>query len=48
MQNSKKVKKKNLYCISIYFEIETLCNIINICIVTFDQLNASLLNKSIN
>ncbi len=27
---------------------ETLCNIINVLIVTFDQFIASLLNKSIN
>jgi len=28
------------------FEKEIFCNIINVCIVTFDQLNASLLNYS--
>ncbi len=26
------------------FEIETVCNIINVFIVTFDQFNASLIN----
>jgi len=30
------------------FEIEIFCNIIHIFTVTFDQFNASLLNKSIN
>ncbi len=30
------------------FEIESFCNIINIFTVTFDQFNASLMNKSIN
>jgi len=28
--------------------IESFCNIINVFTVTFDQLNGSLLNKSIN
>ncbi len=32
----------------ILFKIETFCNIINAFIVTFDQFNASLLNKNIN
>ncbi len=30
------------------FEIEIFCNIINVFTVTFDQFNASLMNKSIN
>ncbi len=30
------------------FEIEIFCNIINVFNVTFDKLNASFLNKSIN
>ncbi len=30
------------------FEIETFCNIINVVTVTFDQFNASLLDKSTN
>ncbi len=30
---------------SIYFEIEIICNIINLFTVTFDQFNASLMNK---
>ncbi len=30
------------------FETENFCNIINAFTVTFDQLNVSLLNKSIN
>ncbi len=30
------------------FETEFFCNIVNIFPVTFDQFNASLLNKSIN
>ncbi len=30
------------------FEMETFCNIINVFTVTFDQFNASLLNKNIN
>ncbi len=30
------------------FEIEIFCNIIHVFTVTFNQLNASLLNKSIN
>ncbi len=29
-------------------EIEIICNIINVFIITFDQFKASLLNKSIN
>ncbi len=29
------------------FKIETFCNIINVFTVTFDQFDASLLNKSI-
>ncbi len=30
------------------FETEIFCNIINVLTVTFDQFNASLMNKSIN
>ncbi len=30
------------------FEMEFFYNIINVCIVTFDQFNTSLLNKSVN
>ncbi len=29
-------------------EIEIFCNIINVFIITFDQYNASLINKTIN
>ncbi len=29
-------------------EVEILCNIINVFIITFDQFKSSLLNKSIN
>ncbi len=30
------------------FEIEILCNILNVFTVTFDQFNTSLLNKTIH
>jgi len=33
---------------NILFKIETFCNIISAFTVTFDQFNASLLNKSIS
>ncbi len=33
--------------IAFFFKIEMYCNIINVFIVTFDQFNVSLLNKSI-
>ncbi len=32
----------------IAFEIEILCNIMNILAATFDEFNMSLLNKSLN
>ncbi len=32
---------------TIYLKIEIFCNPINVFIVTFDQFNVSLLNKSI-
>ncbi len=39
---NRKFKRKHL------FDIEIYCNIINVFTVTFDQFNASLMNKSIN
>ncbi len=33
---------------TVFFEIEIVCNIVNVFTITFNQLNASLLNKSIN
>ncbi len=50
---SENQRKKSLWWIEsskeqILFENEVFCNIINVFTVTFDQFNASLLNKHIN
>ncbi len=39
---NRKLQREHLY------EMEIFCNITNVLNVTFDQFNASLLNKSIN
>jgi len=36
-----------IYCLYIKVEIGLFCNIINVFTVTFDQFNASMMNKSI-
>ncbi len=39
--------KKHISKVQHLFEIESFCNIINVFIASFDQFNASLLNKKV-
>jgi len=48
MMNGKFKVKKKIYIYIYILEMGIFCNIIDVFTVTFDQFNASLLNKSIN